>query len=1000
MAIFKLLLKYKCSLTPIENDSWFAMYSASFYNHVTLLKYMIDNNIGINTINIIGGPNSYTPLIGAISENNPQSVQILASCDKTDIDSIKCNFGNGRYTALECAALVGNGAVLRILLRALLKQHKISDWTSLMEASIDKRMEELRRIARSKSQLRRNVYVDPCETLLDDLIEKGLIKKDFEHIASTLRYNIPALMKLSGDKFAIPNNTIIVGHNYPCRAKKSASKSKSNSNSNVVGRWEVGEILGTGAFGNVFKGTDIYDKRKVALKYISINKLSQNSKSRKTRIASFIMNELETVELVNHKNVIKLLGYNLNVDNNSTMLLVFEYAHCGELYQFLSINKYFNNDIAKTYFEQILDALEACHLMGVIHRDLKPQNILLDSKYQVKVSDFGLSTYDNDVANKNTLYVGTRGYMSPEIASPMIQDWDENDNPIYKEIDSSCDVFSLGVILWQLLNGIESIPFDEAIESDPKYIYISQKEFNLFWKCHYNCRIVKNLKSPTSSINIEEKDIQNLLLQMFAFIPDNRISINDIRKHKWYYNVKGYNSNQESQIFFQDIMQKIHQQLELKQTLAIQSMTNNAKFKASGINYSNTNTTQIAPTTFEFVKLRQSFFSQVSNYKIINPLITGIIIGDYGNSKLPNVRATNKDYQNIIDSFNGAHGYSVVVAAAASQTFENVEDNYTLKCFTSAGVVEMKENDAKSSNYYKSKWNSDEIEDFNDRIKDEWINNDNGQLFDSLIYIISCHGDGKSTIYDSNGEDFSLSHIYYQFNNKNCKSLRNKPKIYLFDIKKNGSIDIENKSMHGGNNYDKSQCNYQQDEKMDVSAPDTVATVAKQKYLHANITSATYTEDTHYRKIFANSGQQPISNKTLKCLKNGSIFIQCFSEIVKNIQVANLSDVLIKTRANMARKLNLTQSRAGGGVDAIVLGDDSTMPYDIEFGKRKVNDYETKMDEYSNSILQQTVCTVYIQLYMYTDCTPLLYVWTTVYLCVGKFCQNEKRKLLMARMKK
>ena len=605
LAIFKLLLNYKCKLTPIKQDWWFPMYFASFCNHVTILKYMIINDIGTSTINTSGDHRCYTPLVGAIVRNNPQAIQILASFDKTDIDSIKCRFNNDSYTALECAAFFGNGTVLRILLRALLKQHKVSDWSSLIQTGIGQRIEQLKIV--SKKKMTKDEHIDPCKRLLDNLVAKGLEKMDYEYVASTLRHNIPALIKRSGDKFLLPNTTVIVGHNYPYTEISKAAVGKLQfrtvsdvdvttvikSDDQVVGRWAVGELLGCGAFGNVLKGTDIQDGREVALKYMSLDKLSRNSKAKKTKVASFIMNELETVELIEHKNVIKLLAYNLNVDDNATMLLVFEYAQYGELYQFLAINNYFSNDIAKTYFEQILDALEVCHAMGVIHRDLKPQNILLDSKYQAKVADFGLSTYDNDLTNKNLLYVGTRGYMSPEIASPMIEDYDdETDEAIYKEIDSSCDVFSLGVILWQLLNGIESMPFDQAIQSDPKFVYIAQKEFDLFWKCHYNCRIV----------NKASNNVQNLLLQMFAFDPDKRISISDIRKHKWYSNVPGYNGNKESQLFFQDTMQEIHKQLRLKQMVAIQSML---RYESTTIEPKKSGTeSQAKVTTFELVKLR------------------------------------------------------------------------------------------------------------------------------------------------------------------------------------------------------------------------------------------------------------------------------------------------------------------------------------------------------------------------------------------------------------
>ena len=600
--IFKLLVEYKCNMTPPKQNDWFPMLKASATNDVAMLKYMIDNNIGTNTINTKGSKKCYTPLFKAITNNNPQAVRILTSFDKTDIDTIKCVDSDTDYskdnvnveytsTALEYAGYTGNGTILRILLRALLKQHNVSDWSSLKQARIDTRIRQLKILANTSRTSNQYRHHDPCIKLLDDLLEKGLGKNDYKYIASTLRYDIPALIENGGDDFILPNKTIIVDHKYRYQLNQVCARLHSKK----VGRWWIGEVLGRGAFGDVFKGTDIYNRQEVALKQISMNKLSKNSKSRKTRIASFIMNELETLEFINHKNVIKLLACNLNVDNKGTILLVFEYAQFGELYLFLAINKYFNNSIAKTFFEQILNALETCHAIGIIHRDLKPQNILVDSKYQVKVADFGLSTFDNDLNNKNALYIGTRGYMSPEISSPMIDSYDdETDEPIYKDIDSSCDVFSLGVILWQLLNGIESMPFDESLQCDPKYVYIVEKEFNLFWKCHYNCRIVKKSSN---------ENVQDLLLQMFTFIPQRRISINNIRKHPWYKNVKGYNNSEESQEFFQNTMRKIHRQLnQLEQIKSIR------KYESSDISSSRLNNAHAKLTTFEREKLRYDRF--------------------------------------------------------------------------------------------------------------------------------------------------------------------------------------------------------------------------------------------------------------------------------------------------------------------------------------------------------------------------------------------------------
>ena len=97
------------------------------------------------------------------------------------------------------------------------------------------------------------------------------------------------------------------------------------------------------------------------------------------------------------------------------------------------------------------------------------------------------------------------------------------------------------------------------------------------------------------------KNVQDLLLQMFTFIPQGRISIKDIRKHEWYKSIKGYNESEESQRFFQSTMRKIHNQLQSKQMEQSKSTTN---YISSAMMLNRVNNTQTKATTFDMEKLR------------------------------------------------------------------------------------------------------------------------------------------------------------------------------------------------------------------------------------------------------------------------------------------------------------------------------------------------------------------------------------------------------------
>ena len=555
--IFKLLLDYSNN----KKDLARAMYNGACNNNVFILKFMLEKKLGIGAIKSLNG---------AITKHNVEAVEILCKFDEIDVNAMgNDEVGNkSDNNSLQFGAEYGNREILKILLRKLMKDKKVCDVDSWHKCLDVDALANLKEIAQTATKSDDN----QCVSLVDYLLENY---NNYFEIAMRLRYDIYDTIR----RGRIPNNTVTtdfyhqasypqLNHNNTIRSNASGSSvdmshssSDSDSSSNsMVDRWTIHEALGYGAFGRVDRGTDnLRNGMEVALKFISVNKiigLQNKNKNKRLKIVELIVNEIDTMHKIDHKNVIKLFAYNLDVDDSGTILLVFEYAQCGELYRFLAINKYFNDDIAKTYFEQILNALEICHAMGIIHRDIKPQNILLDSKYQIKIADFGLSTYDNDIKNKNTLFVGTRGYMSPELASPMIDYYeDETDRAIYKEITPSCDIFSLAVILWQMLNGIESMPFDEATSNDGKYAFIKDKDEKMFWKCHYNCRIIKK----------ESSDCQRLLTRMFTYNPDDRIGISDIRKSDWYTGINGYNGDEKAQLFFEQLMRGIHYQLMIQQ---------------------------------------------------------------------------------------------------------------------------------------------------------------------------------------------------------------------------------------------------------------------------------------------------------------------------------------------------------------------------------------------------------------------------------------------------
>jgi len=286
---------------------------------------------------------------------------------------------------------------------------------------------------------------------------------------------------------------------------------KNQTKMRTIGRWFIGETLGKGGYSWVKKGFDKKTGKCVALKFMAKadnSWLQEQSKQ--------VVTEIEALKQIRHPNVMKLYAYNLNAkyptkgnEKMDTILLVLEYAPGGELFDILYYTSALEPIVARTYFRQMLLGLEACHNAGIAHRDMKPQNLLLDSRFNLKLTDFGLSKVfesDADTIMKTT-YVGTRGYQAPELL-------------LDKPYDLSCDIFSAGVVLFILLTGYP--PFEQAHASDRWFKSLIKCDYDKFWKSHRGCSIANDAK------------VKDLLQRMLAFDPKQRIAIADIKDHPWY----------------------------------------------------------------------------------------------------------------------------------------------------------------------------------------------------------------------------------------------------------------------------------------------------------------------------------------------------------------------------------------------------------------------------------------------------------------------------------
>jgi len=214
----------------------------------------------------------------------------------------------------------------------------------------------------------------------------------------------------------------------------------------VLGRrYEILQILGEGGMGAVYRARDREVNRTVALKVIR-PELTGNS-----AILDRFKQELVLSHQVTHKNVVRI--YDMG-DADGIKFITMEYIEGQDLRSLILEHKIFQPEEAVEIMGQVCQALGAAHSVGVIHRDLKPQNIMRDKQGRVVVMDFGLARLlDSEGGMTQTgAIVGTMEYMSPE-------------QGLGKPLDERSDLFAVGLIFYELLTGLMPYKADSALAS-------------------------------------------------------------------------------------------------------------------------------------------------------------------------------------------------------------------------------------------------------------------------------------------------------------------------------------------------------------------------------------------------------------------------------------------------------------------------------------------------------------------------------------------------------
>jgi serine/threonine protein kinase len=202
-------------------------------------------------------------------------------------------------------------------------------------------------------------------------------------------------------------------------------------------RYQVIEELGRGGMGRVYKVFDTKINEKVALKLIKAEIASDRETLER------FSNEMKLARKIGHRNVCRMFDLG---EADGLHFLTMEYVHGEDLKSMVRMSGTLSIGAVLSVGKQVADGLAEAHRLGIVHRDLKPQNVMIDKGGNAKIMDFGIarSIREKGITGPSMM-IGTPEYMSPEQAEA-------------KEVDERSDIYSLGIILYEMATG--RVPFE------------------------------------------------------------------------------------------------------------------------------------------------------------------------------------------------------------------------------------------------------------------------------------------------------------------------------------------------------------------------------------------------------------------------------------------------------------------------------------------------------------------------------------------------------------
>lgn len=265
--------------------------------------------------------------------------------------------------------------------------------------------------------------------------------------------------------------------------------------------YTLGKTLGHGSYATVKEAYSSKHKTRVAIKIIS------KRKSPSDFIEKFLPREIEVIKLLKHRSLVSFLQ---SIETTNRVYMIMEVCDNGDLLDIIKVEKFIADRQAGSWFHQLIDGLVYLHSKGIVHRDLKCENLLLDKRKTIKISDYGfaranMKSLDGALVLSET-YCGSYAYAPPEILCGVPYD------------AQKADIWSAGVVLFTMVFG--RLPFDDSN--------------------HRN--LIKQVQSKVNfpSEPVVSEDCKHLISDILCSTKE-RATLNTIRQNAWFKRVRPEN---------------------------------------------------------------------------------------------------------------------------------------------------------------------------------------------------------------------------------------------------------------------------------------------------------------------------------------------------------------------------------------------------------------------------------------------------------------------------